>query len=93
MSEQREKIPVPKLLRVDQPAPYTAQVQAGLKALSIGKASEVQQVAVFDWLVKKASGIGTQSFRPDPYETAFAEGRRFVALQMIHLTTSEVTDG
>ena len=85
------KIPVRKLLAVDQPAPFTMQVHAGLKAMASGTASEGQQVAVFNWLVKEASGIGTQSFRKDPMETAFAEGRRFVAIQILHLTTKEVT--
>ncbi len=85
------KIPVRKLLSVDQPAPYTAQIQAGLKAMSNGTASEGQQRAVFDWLVKDAAGIGTQSFRKDPHETAFAEGRRFVAIQILHLASQEVT--
>jgi hypothetical protein len=85
------KIPVRKLLAVDQPAPFTTQVHAGLKALASGTASEGQQVAVFNWLIKEAGGIGTQSFRKDPMETAFAEGRRFVAIQILHLTTKEVT--
>lgn len=90
---QPKKIAVPKLLRVDQPAPYTAHVRAGLRALANGTATEGQQVAVFNWLIKEAAGIGTQSFRTDPMETAFAEGRRFVAIQIIHLATSETTDG
>lgn len=88
-----KKIPLRKLLPVDQPAPYSDQVQAGLKALSAGSASPSQQAAVFEWLVKDAAGVGTQSFRSDPMETAFAEGRRFVAIQIIHLTTKETTNG
>lgn len=84
------KIPVSKLLRVDQPAPYTEQIRAGLRAMLSGTATEGQQVAVYEWLIKEAGGIGSQSFRKDPMETAFAEGRRFVAIQIIHLTTKEV---
>jgi len=91
MTPQKKKIPLNKLRPVDQPAPYTAVVQAGLKAMSVGTASRSQQVAVFDWLVKDAAGIGVQSFRSDPMETAFAEGRRFVAIQIIHLTAKEMT--
>lgn len=86
-----KKIPLRKLLPVDQPAPYSPVVQAGLKALSVGTASSAQQQAVFNWLIKDAGGIGAQSFRSDPMETAFSEGRRFVAIQIIHLTTSETT--
>lgn len=88
-----KKIAVAKLLPVDQPAPYTAQVQAGLKGLQAGTATPGQQAAVFEWLVRDAAGIGRQSFRTDPMQTAFAEGRRFVAIQIIHLTTSETTHG
>lgn len=86
-----KRIPLPKKLSVDQPAPYSPVIQAGLKAMSRGTASETQQVEVFQWLIKEAAGIGSQSFRPDPCETAFAEGRRFVAIQIIHLTTTEAT--
>lgn len=86
-----KKIPVVKRLPVDQPAPFTQQVQAGLRAMQNGSASEGQQKAAFDWLVKEAAGIGMQSFRTDPMETAFAEGRRFVAIQILHVITSETT--
>lgn len=84
------KIPLIKKLPVDQPAPYAVVVQAGLKAMMAGNASPNQQQAVFDWLVKDAAGIGTQSFRTDPMETAFAEGRRFVGIQILHLTSKEL---
>lgn len=89
----KKRIPLVKKLPVDQPAPFTDQIQAGLKAMARGTASETQQVAVFNWLIKDAAGIGVQSFRSDPHETAFAEGRRFVAIQIIHLTTQEATHG
>ena len=85
-----KRIPIPKKEPVDQAAPYTPVIHAGMKALSHGNASETQQRAVFDWLVKEAAGVGTKSFRTDPCETAFAEGRRFVGLQIIHLATTEV---
>lgn len=88
-----KKIQIGKLLPVDQHTPYTAQVQAGFRAMSVGKATEGQQVAAFDWLVKEAAGLGTQSFRSDPCETAFAEGRRFVAIQIINMIKNEVKNG
>jgi hypothetical protein len=56
-----------------------------MKALSIGEATKHQQVEVFNWMLKHAAGIGTQSYRPDPHATAFAEGRRFVGLLMMML--------
>lgn len=76
---------VAKLLPVDQAAPYSEVVRAGLKAMSIGEATPHQQVEAFNWLIKHAAGIGTQSYRADPHATAFAEGRRFVGIQIMML--------
>jgi hypothetical protein len=61
--------------------------------MSFGRATEGQQIAAFDWLIKEAAGLGTQSFRSDPCETAFAEGRRFVAIQIINMIKNEVLNG
>lgn len=75
-----------KLLPVDQPAPFTEVVAAGMKAMARGTAEPHQQIEVFNWLLKQAAGIGTQSYRPgDPYATAFMDGRRFVGIQMMML--------
>ncbi len=81
-----------KLLPVDQPAPYEPVVAVGMKALSRGEANEQQQVKVFDWLLKQAAGIGSQSYRADPHATAFAEGRRFVGIQMMMLLETKGPD-
>jgi hypothetical protein len=49
---------------------------------------------VLDWIVKEASGIGAPSYRDDPYATAFAEGRRFVGIQILDILTKEaIQDG
>lgn len=81
-----KRVAVPKLLPVDQPAPFTPLIVGAIKALQRGQATEHQQVSLFDWLLKNAAGIGDQSFRAgDPYATAFAEGRRFVGIQMMML--------
>jgi hypothetical protein len=86
VSEQARKVKLAKLLPVDQAAPFTPVVQAGMRALSVGQADQHQQVEVFNWLLQEAAGIGTQSFRAgDPQQTAFGEGRRFVAIQMMML--------
>jgi hypothetical protein len=71
---------------VDQPPPFEPIVAAGMKALANGTASDGQQKAVFDWLLKEAAGIGKVAFRHDAHSTAFMEGRRFVGVLMIHLT-------
>lgn len=92
-----KKALVPKLLPVDQPAPFKPVIAAGMKALHRGDATPHQQREVFDWLLKQAAGIGSQSFRAgDPYATAFADGRRFVGVQMMALlefTTDQQQEG
>jgi hypothetical protein len=60
-----------------------------MKALMVGRASEHQQVEVFNWLLKSAAGIGTQSYRADPYATAFMDGRRFVGIMMMMLVEAK----
>lgn len=86
-----KRISIPKLLPVDQPAPFSPVVAAGMKALQAGTATDHQQVEVFNWLLKSAAGIGSQSYRADPYATAFAEGRRFVGVQMMILLEQRET--
>jgi hypothetical protein len=83
------KAKVAKLLPVDQPPPFEPVVMAGMKALMVGQASENQQIAVFNWLLKSAAGIGTQSYRADPYATAFMDGRRFVGIMMMMLVETK----
>jgi hypothetical protein len=77
--------PVP-LPPADAPAPFSLPVAAAIKALASGNADERQQLLAYDWILKAASGIGLQSYRSgDSYATAFMEGRRFVASQLIAL--------
>ena len=58
---------------------------SALQALAEGKASEHQQKRALDWIITKASGAYDMSFRPDNERvTAFAEGKRFVGLSIIH---------
>lgn len=88
-----KRVSVFKLPPVDQPAPAEEVVIAGVKALQRGDASAHQQAKVFEWIIREASGLGNPSYRPDPYATAFAEGRRFVAIQMMDLLNKEAKHG
>ena len=73
---------------VDSPAPFSVHVAASIKALAGGTATQHQQQTAYEWIIKHASGIGAQSFRSgDSHATAFMEGRRFVAAQLIALET------
>lgn len=89
-----KRVPLARLHPVDQAAPYDPIIPAALKAMAQGNAQPHQQQVLLDWLIKEASGVGVQSFRAgDSHATAFAEGRRFVGVQLVHLMTKEATHG
>jgi hypothetical protein len=65
-----------------QPADASA-----LQALLRGAATPEQQKRALDWIVNAACATYDLSFRPDSERaTAFAEGRRFVGLEIVKLT-------
>lgn len=57
-------------------------VTLAIQALDRGEATPDQQKRALNWIIMEVSGRNDQSYRPDPYETAFAEGRRFVGNQI-----------
>lgn len=70
------------------PPSYDKADAYAIKALAAGTANEAQQQRAFKWITNIAAGIDDLSFRPGPdgsYLTAFAEGRRFVGLQIYKL--------
>ena len=76
------------------PAPYDEATTGAIKALAAGNANEGQQRRALDWIINVVCGTYDLSWRPG-YEgdraTSFAEGRRFVGLQLVKqlkLTTS-----
>ena len=77
----------------DTPAQFTVAEAAAVKAVSTGTATPEQQKAAFDWIIKNAGGIGAQSYRPgDSHATAFMEGRRFVASQLVAIATINIEE-
>ncbi len=69
------------------PAPYEPPDTAAIQALARGEAAPHQQVRALQWIVEVAAGTYDQSYRPDSErESAFAEGRRFVGLQIVKQT-------
>lgn len=69
------------------PAAYTEFDIASIKALFDGKASEQQQKNAVHWILFEACKIGDLCYRPDSArDTDFAEGKRFVGLQIVKLT-------
>lgn len=63
---------------------------AAIQALAAGSATADQQVRALNWIVYFAAATYDMSFRPDGLggdrATAFAEGRRFVGLEIVKLT-------
>jgi hypothetical protein len=56
---------------------------AALKGLANGTASPDQQQRALKWIIENAAATYNLSYRPTDRDTAFAEGRRFVGLQIV----------
>lgn len=68
------------------PVRYELAEAHALRALASGTANAEQQKRAMEWLIHKACGTYEMSFRPEgDRETIFAEGRRFVGLQVVKL--------
>lgn len=71
------------------PPDYTDAHVTALQALARGEASEKEQKRALDWIINTACGTYELSYRSDQdggdRETAFAEGRRFVGMQVVKL--------
>ena len=73
------------------PADYDQQVIYAVRALVAGKADAGQQGLVWAW-VQYVSGVDDQSYRPDSErDTAFAEGKRHVGLELRKMLHPAVT--
>ena len=72
-----------------KPVDYSEAVVLAFKSLATGTANDIQQKLALDWLITTAAGTYELSFRSDSdggeRETAFAEGRRFVGLQVVKM--------
>jgi hypothetical protein len=68
------------------PAPYDTQTIYALKALDKGTANEGQQKRVLEWIINAVARTYDVSFVPDSdRESAYAEGRRAVGLELVKL--------
>jgi hypothetical protein len=61
-----------------------ADAQA-IQAVVRGDATDYQQQRAMSFIVNKLCHTYDLSYRPVPQDTAFAEGRRFVGLQLVKL--------
>lgn len=75
------------------PPAYEIADASAFQALTRGDASPDQQKRVVKWLVHEAARTYDMSFRPGPggeRDTAFAEGRRFVGLQVVKMVNLDL---
>lgn len=71
-----------------QPPAYDRADVMAFKALVAGVANDAQQKRALNWIINQACGTYDLSFRPGingERDTSFAEGRRFVGLQIVKL--------
>lgn len=87
------KKPTPPYLRCDWDVPVVAAVQA----LSRGEATPEQQKGALNFIINHAAATYGQSYQETgDRDTTFAEGRRFVGLQLVkllHLSTNALLKG
>jgi hypothetical protein len=68
------------------PPQYDVLQVASIQALARGDASPHQQQEALRWVIEAAAGTYDLSFSPESDRaTSFAEGRRFVGLQIVKL--------
>lgn len=75
-----------------KPHPYELADASAMQALAAGTATPDQQRRALTWLVN-AAGTYDLSYRPGPNgerDSVFAEGKRFVGLQVVKLTRLNV---
>lgn len=87
MAQQRHKpyLPVDWSRKAPNGQPMIARAYA-LQALMMGEATSEQQVLAIKCLVEDLADTYQMSYSPDSdRDTAFAEGRRYVGLQIVKL--------
>lgn len=81
--------PAPPFFRAD----YELADVSALQALQNGNADADQQKRALDWVLNQASRIKEVTFQPDSDRaSAFAEGRRYVGLQIAKLLSLSTRD-
>jgi hypothetical protein len=69
-------------------ADYTVADVSAVQAWAAGTATPDQQIRAYEWVMFQGARMREVSFQPDnAHASAFAEGRRYVALQIAKLQT------
>lgn len=67
-------------------APWEPADASAMRALERGEATPEQQKRALSWIINVGAATYNQSFTPgQPDASAFAEGRRYVGLQIVKL--------
>lgn len=74
-----------------EPSEWEIEDAGAIQALSQGRAEPYQQVRALKFIVESLCATYDLSFRAEnPHETSFAEGKRFVGLQIVKLTNANL---
>jgi len=65
------------------PVQTNLPMAAAMQALRRGEATPEQQIKLTDWIINDVCRTYDLSWRESERETSFAEGRRFVGLQLV----------
>ena len=75
-----------------KPPAYNAAIVRAVQDREQGQAVEHQQKILLEWIITQASDAYGLSYRPgDTHDTAFAEGRRFVGLEIVKMLKLEAS--
>lgn len=69
-----------------KPVPYEAHHVGAVQALMRGDCPDHLQKQFIQWLIESCCATYDQSYRENPYHTAFAEGRRFCGNTVIKMS-------
>ena len=69
-----------------KPSDYDITEIGAVQAVAYGRATEEQQRRAFKYMVEMLCGTYDLSYRSaNPHDTSFAEGKRFVGLQLVKM--------
>ena len=77
-----------------KPPAYALADVSAIQALAAGTADKLQQARALRLIIEGLAGTYDLSYRPGPEgdrDTTFAEGRRFVGLQLVKLTKLNIS--
>jgi hypothetical protein len=73
-----------------KPPQYDASISTAVQQMEQGECEPHLQIKLLNWLIVEACKTYDLSYRPgDTHDTAFAEGRRFVGLELVKMLKLE----